>query len=173
MLINTHESAVPTEPLIQLLGKARMADGVIAYVTAPAEESAFAEPVEGAAPAEESAFAEPVEGAAPVAAEPTADDLILASPTPDAYESYDDLALGLQDMGIERLIVAGADSAPDAEGRGAVWATAAAALAHQFSVVFVESAVVLPSTGDRPAWMHDAFQLGAVEKPAEDIWLKM
>lgn len=158
MLINTHESAVPTEPLIQLLGKARMADGVIAYVTAPAEESAFAEPVEGAAP---------------VAAEPTADDLILASPTPDAYESYDDLALGLQDMGIERLIVAGADSAPDAEGRGAVWATAAAALAHQFSVVFVESAVVLPSTGDRPAWMHDAFQLGAVEKPAEDIWLKM
>ncbi|KXZ59830.1 hypothetical protein CYJ40_06645 [Brevibacterium ravenspurgense] len=158
MLINTHESAVPTEPLIQLLGKARMADGVIAYVTAPAEESAFAEPVEGAAP---------------VAAEPTADDLILASPTPDAFESYDDLALGLQDMGIERLIVAGADSAPDAEGRGAVWATAAAALAHQFSVVFVESAVVLPSTGDRPAWMHDAFQLGAVEKPAEDIWLKM
>ena len=158
MLINTHESAVPTEPLIQLLGKARMADGVIAYVTAPAEESAFAEPVEGAAP---------------VAAEPTADDLILASPTPDAFESYDDLALGLQDMGIERLIVAGADSAPDAEGRGAVWATAAAALAHQFSVVFVEAAVVLPSTGDRPAWMHDAFQLGAVEKPAEDIWLKM
>ncbi len=158
MLINTHESAVPTEPLIQLLGKARMADGVIAYVTAPAEESAFAEPVEGAAP---------------VAAEPTADDLILASATPDAFESYDDLALGLQDMGIERLIVAGADSAPDAEGRGAVWATAAAALAHQFSVVFVESAVVLPSTGDRPAWMHDAFQLGAVEKPAEDIWLKM
>lgn len=158
MLINTHESAVPTEPLIQLLGKARMADGVIAYVTAPAEESAFAEPVEGGAP---------------VAAEPTADDLILASPTPDAFESYDDLALGLQDMGIERLIVAGADSAPDAEGRGAVWATAAAALAHQFSVVFVESAVVLPSTGDRPAWMHDAFQLGAVEKPAEDIWLKM
>ena len=158
MLINTHESAVPTEPLIQLLGKARMADGVIAYVTAPAEESAFAEPVEGAAP---------------VAAEPTADDLILASPTPDAFESYDDLALGLQDMGIERLIVAGADSAPDAEGRGAVWATAAAALAHQFSVVFVESAVVLPSTGDRPAWMHDAFQLGAVGKPAEDIWLKM
>lgn len=158
MLINTHESAVPTEPLIQLLGKARMADGVIAYVTAPAEESAFAEPVEGAAP---------------VAAEPTADDLILASPTPDAFESYDDLALGLQDMGIERLIVAGADSAPDAEGRGAVWATAGAALAHQFSVVFVESAVVLPSTGDRPAWMHDAFQLGAVEKPAEDIWLKM
>lgn len=158
MLINTHESAVPTEPLIQLLGKARMADGVIAYVTAPAEESAFAEPVEGAAP---------------VAAEPTADDLILASLTPDAFEAYDDLALGLQDMGIERLIVAGADSAPDAEGRGAVWATAAAALAHQFSVVFVESAVVLPSTGDRPAWMHDAFQLGAVEKPAEDIWLKM
>ncbi len=158
MLINTHESAVPAEPLIQLLGKARMADGVIAYVTAPAEESAFAEPVEGAAP---------------VAAEPTADDLILASATPDAFESYDDLALGLQDMGIERLIVAGADSAPDAEGRGAVWATAAAALAHQFSVVFVESAVVLPSTGDRPAWMHDAFQLGAVEKPAEDIWLKM
>lgn len=158
MLINTHESAVPTEPLIQLLGKARMADGVIAYVTAPAEESAFAEPVEGAAP---------------VAAEPTADDLILASLTPDAFESYDDLALGLQDMGIERLIVAGADSAPDQEGRGAVWATAAAALAHQFSVVFVESAVVLPSTGDRPAWMHDAFQLGAVEKPAEDIWLKM
>ena len=158
MLINTHESAVPTEPLIQLLGKARMADGVIAYVTAPAEESAFAEPVEGAAP---------------VAAEPTADDLILASATPDAFESYDDLALGLQDMGIERLIVAGADSAPDAEGRGAVWATVAAALAHQFSVVFVESAVVLPSTGDRPAWMHDAFQLGAVEKPAEDIWLKM
>lgn len=158
MLINTHESAVPTEPLIQLLGKARMADGVIAYVTAPAEESAFAEPVEGAAP---------------VAAEPTADDLILASATPDAFESYDDLALGLQDMGIERLIVAGAESAPDAEGRGAVWATAAAALAHQFSVVFVESAVVLPSTGDRPAWMHDAFQLGAVEKPAEDIWLKM
>lgn len=158
MLINTHESAVPTEPLIQLLGKARMADGVIAYVTAPAEESAFAEPVEGAAP---------------VAAEPTADELILASLTPDAFEAYDDLALGLQDMGIERLIVAGADSAPDAEGRGAVWATAAAALAHQFSVVFVESAVVLPSTGDRPAWMHDAFQLGAVEKPAEDIWLKM
>lgn len=158
MLINTHESAVPTEPLIQLLGKARMADGVIAYVTAPAEESAFAEPVEGAAP---------------VAAEPTADDLILASLTPDAFEAYDDLALGLQDMGIERLIVAGADSAPDAEGRGAVWATAAAALAHQFSVVFVESAVVLPSTGDRPAWMHDSFQLGAVEKPAEDIWLKM
>ena len=158
MLINTHESAVPTEPLIQLLGKARMADGVIAYVTAPAEESAFAEPVEGAAP---------------VAAEPTADDLILASLTPDAFEAYDDLALGLQDMGIERLIVAGADSAPDAEGRVAVWATAAAALAHQFSVVFVESAVVLPSTGDRPAWMHDAFQLSAVEKPAEDIWLKM
>lgn len=158
MLINTHESAVPTEPLIQLLGKARMADGVIAYVTAPAEESAFAEPVEGAAP---------------VAAEPTADDLILASPTPDAFESYDDLALGLQDMGIERLIVAGADSAPDAEGRGAVWATAAAALAHQFSVVFVESAVVLPSTGDHPAWMHDALQLGAIEKSAEDIWLKM
>lgn len=158
MLINTHESAVPTEPLIQLLGKARMADGVIAYVTAPAEESACAAPVEGAAP---------------VAAEPTADDLILASLTPDAFEAYDDLALGLQDMGIERLIVAGADSAPDAEGRGAVWATAAAALAHQFSVVFVESAVVLPSTGDRPAWMHDAFQLGAVEKPAEDIWLKM
>ena len=158
MLINTHESAVPTEPLIQLLGKARMADGVIAYVTAPAEESAFAEPVEGAAP---------------VAAEPTADDLILASATPDAFEFYDDLALGLQDMGIERLIVAGADSAPDAEGRGAVWATAAAALAHQFSVVFAETAVVLPDTGDRPAWMHDALQLGAVEKPAEDIWLKM
>ncbi|OFL68527.1 MULTISPECIES: hypothetical protein [unclassified Brevibacterium] len=158
MLINTHESAVPVTPLIQLLDKARMADGVIAYVTAPAEQSAFAEPIEGADP---------------VAAAPTADDLILASPTLDAFESYDDLALGLQDMGIERLIVAGADSEPDAEGRGAVWATAAAALAHQFSVVFAETAVVLPDTGDRPAWMHDALQLGAVEKPAEDIWLKM
>lgn len=158
MLINTHIGAVPTEPVKALLDKARMADGVIAYITAPAAESAFEDPVEGAEP---------------VGIAPSADDLILASPTADAFESFDDLALGLQDMGIERLIVAGADAGPDPEGRGAVWATAVAALAHQFGVVFVDGAVVIPDTGDRPAWIHDACELGAVEKPAQDIWLKM
>ncbi|GAA2096253.1 isochorismatase family protein [Brevibacterium salitolerans] len=94
------------------------------------------------------------------------DELVLVSEAPDAFEGVEELAEGLDDLGVDRLIVAGGD------GRGAVYQTSMAALVLGFEVVLAGDAVRTPE-GGQVDWLADAEDAGAVVKPAGDVWLKM
>src|SRR5699024_3255523 len=61
---------------------------------------------------------------------PDEEDLVLRSDNPDIFEGINDLAPGLHDMAVDRIVIAGADDA-----LGAVYASAMAALVCNFDVI--------------------------------------
>lgn len=116
------------------------------------------------------------------------DELVLVSAVPDAFEGIDDLAEGLDDLGVDRIIVAGANA------RDALKQSSFAALAIGFELIVVVDGVSdgIPegphpasgatvgvhgsSSGDSPnrsAWISDLETVGAVVKNGADVWLKM
>ncbi|SMY12083.1 isochorismatase family protein [Brevibacterium jeotgali] len=92
----------------------------------------------------------------------TEDELVLVSAAPDAFEGVEDLADGLDDLGVDRIIVAGSNA------RGAVLESAAAALAIGFELTVVADGIVEPGE-----WIADLEAAGAVVKSGADVWLKM
>ncbi|MYM20263.1 isochorismatase family protein [Brevibacterium sp. 5221] len=166
VFVNAHAAAAAAEPLALLLRRARTAQGVVVFVTAPAQEPAVPAP-------EEDAGAPAGPGEAPAAPEaprasasPGPEDLVLASPVADAFDGVEDLAPGLEEMGIDRIVLAGAD-----EG-GALRETALAALTLGFDLVLVADACTAPEGGP-VAWLGEAEELGALLRPAREAWLRM
>ena len=92
----------------------------------------------------------------------TADELVLVSAAPDAFEGVEDLADGLDDLGVDRIIIAGSNA------RGAVLESAAAALAIGFELTVVADGIVEPGE-----WVAELEAAGAVVKSGADVWLKM
>lgn len=98
---------------------------------------------------------------------PDEEDLVLRSETPDIFEGIDDLAAGLHDLAVDRIVVAGADDGP-----GSVWASAMAALVCNFDVIVLSDAVI-DSDGRAVDWMAAAEEAGAMVKRTADTWLRM
>lgn len=98
---------------------------------------------------------------------PDEEDLVLRSENPDVFEGVDDLAPGLHDMAVDRIVIAGGDDGP-----GSVWASAMAALVCNFDVIILSDAVI-DLEGQPASWMDAAEEAGAVVKKAADTWLRM
>lgn len=98
---------------------------------------------------------------------PDEEDLVLRSENPDVFEGVGDLAPGLHDMAVDRIVIAGGDDGP-----GSVWASAMAALVCNFDVIILSDAVI-DSEGQSVSWMGAAEEAGAVIKKTADTWLRM
>lgn len=98
---------------------------------------------------------------------PDEEDLVLRSDNPDIFEGVEDLAAGLHDMAVDRIVIAGLDDDP-----GAVWASAMAGLVCNFDVIVLSDSVI-DADGVPVAWMAAAEEAGAMVKRTEDTWLRM
>ncbi|WP_309133120.1 hypothetical protein [Brevibacterium sp.] len=98
---------------------------------------------------------------------PDEEDLVLRSESPDIFEGVEDLAAGLHDLAVDRIVFAGADDGP-----GSVWASAMAALVCNFDVIVLSDAVV-DGEGNAVDWMPAAEEAGAMVKKTADTWLRM
>lgn len=129
---------------------------------------------------------------------PDEEDLVLRSEKPDVFDGIRDLAPGLHDMGIDRIVIAGGDvstvansedaDAPDGAGStddadapddtgagdlpGSVRASAMAALVCNFDVIVLSDAVIDPE-GQPVTWLDSAEEAGAMIKKTADTWLRM
>ncbi len=174
-----------------LLSRARTAQGIVVFISAPVPG---ADPADGTAPARQAApaadpaaesagdaptgtrpavsttepaphdRANPPDSAGAVAPEP--DDLVLTSAVADAFDDVEDLAEGLGDLQVDRLVMAGVDAA------GALRETAMAGLALGFDVLLVSDAC-RDEQGRPVDWMSDAQEVGAIARPAVESWLRM
>ena len=98
---------------------------------------------------------------------PDEEDLVLRSDNPDIFEGINDLAPGLHDMAVDRIVIAGADDA-----LGAVYASAMAALVCNFDVIVLSDSTT--DLGGEPVdWMDAAEEAGAMVKKTADTWLRM
>ena len=98
---------------------------------------------------------------------PDEEDLVLRTGNPDVFEGIGDLAAGLHDMAVDRIVIAGADDAP-----GSVWASAMAGLVCNFDMIVLSDAVIDPE-GNPVPWMGAAEEAGAMVKKTADTWLRM
>lgn len=132
---------------------------------------------------------------------PDEEDLVLRSEKSDVFDGIRDLAPGLHDMGVDRIVIAGGDvkaaeapddagDAGDADGTddadsaddindavagelpGSVRASAMAALVCNFDVIILSDAVIDPE-GQPVTWLDDAEEAGAMIKKTADTWLRM
>ena len=90
------------------------------------------------------------------------DDLIVDSDVPDAFEGVDDLADGLHDMAIDRVIITGFDGE-------AAQATALGALASDLEVVVAPDAIA----GDTDGLAEALEPFGGIARASAEIWLRM
>ena len=178
LLIDTDDASYPSDEAMETLGdivtRTRAVGGVLIF--ASTKESLAETPDE-----ELSIFV------------PGEDDLVLRSDGPDVFEGVDDLAAGLHDMAVDRIIIAGADaggvaagaradgaesaaddSGADASGAapGAVQASAMAALVCNFDVVVLSDSTTDPQ-GELVTWADAAVHAGAMVKKTADTWLRM
>lgn len=182
LLIDTDDASYPSDDAMETLGdivtRTRAVGGVLI----------FASTKEGLAdtPDEEVSIFVPDE-----------EDLVLRSNGPDVFEGVDDLAAGLHDMAVDRIIIAGADDtaeapsasasasadtdadadAPadadaDADAPGAVYASAMAALVCNFDVIVLSDSTTDPH-GELVTWTDAAESAGAMIKKTADTWLRM
>lgn len=98
---------------------------------------------------------------------PDEEDLVLRSQSPDVFDGINDLAPGLHDMAVDRIVIAGGDAEP-----GSVWASAMAGLVCNFDIIILSDAVVDPE-GRPVTWMDAAEEAGAMVKRTADTWLRM
>lgn len=177
LLINPDHLADAQTPLAQILGRARFAQGVIAFVTAPLDADANGEAAascaerrvgNGSAADWAAGLVEDLYGDAgpTMAVAPAEDDLVLESQLADAFDGVDELAQGLHEMNVDRIIIGGADL------RGALHETALAALACNFDLVVLADASV-DDAGGQVEWLDEAAEVGAVVRPAAETWLRM
>src|SRR5699024_3765174 len=108
LLIDTDDASYPNDDAIETLGEIVTPTGPVGGVLI------FATTKEG--------LAEPPDEELSVFV-PDEEDLVLRSDNPDIFEGINDLAPGLHDMAVDRIVITGADDA-----LGAVYASAMAAL---------------------------------------------
>lgn len=163
LLIDTDDLSFTSEPvadtLYDIVKRTRAVGGVLIFASTRAE-------VADRADAELSIYG------------PDEDDLVIRSDVPDVFEGVDDLAAGLHDLAVDRLVIAGADAGP-----GAVWSTAMAGLVCNFDVIVLSDAVLgieadpEAGPGDGAAagvdWFPAAEDAGAMVKRTADTWLRM
>lgn len=162
LLVDTTREHLPSpapQPLIDLADRARGVGGVIVHVADRAVEDGAVE--DGADRADDAEDAD-VQPQIDSVLGTTADELVLVSALPDAFEGVEDLAEGLDDLGVDRIIIAGSNA------RGAVLESAAAALAIGFELTVVRDGIV--ESGE---WIEELEAAGAVVKNGADVWLKM
>lgn len=149
LFLNTDSPHVPAANLRTVLQRARRAQGVVVFGFAPTAEAP-----------EESRDESPTDLV------PDAEDLVLEASVPDIFEGVDELAQGLDDLKVDRLVIGGVDT------EGALDATVTAAVTLGFDVVLIGDAAV-DASGQPVAWMDEVAYLGVVVKPAADTWLRM
>lgn len=150
MLIDTDDTRFDGpdgEALSALLARVRTVGGVVVFATTGRP----AAPADGETPAQprESVFGHGEE------------ELAVHSDSADPFDSVEDLAPGLHDLSVDRIILAGSDTA------GAVRASADAALACDFDVVLVRDSIL---GGD---WIDEVVVTGAMASEAAGVWLRM
>ncbi|MGO2859648.1 MAG: hypothetical protein ACTIC1_00725 [Brevibacterium sp.] len=152
LLIDTDDASYPSDDAMEILGdivtRTRAVGGVLIFVSTK-EDLAETEDEEL------SIFV------------PDEEDLVLRSDNPDIFEGVGDLAAGLHDMAVDRIVFAGADDAP-----GAVYASAMAAIVCNFDVIVLSDSVTDPE-GEPVDWMDAAEDAGAMVKKTADTWLRM
>lgn len=170
--------ASPPQPLLDLVARVRGAGGVIVHVAQAAQDDTQA--------AQDDTQVAPHDTAAEAAAESDVavappridsvvgtrdDELVLVSAVPDAFEGVEDLAEGLDDLGVDRIILAGSNV------RGGLEQSGYAALAIGFELVVVRDGLgegaadpAAVSAADWPAQLEAA---GAVLSDGAAVWLKM
>ncbi|WP_209324268.1 isochorismatase family protein [Brevibacterium renqingii] len=152
LLIDTDDASYPNDDAMETLGdivtRTRAVGGVLIF--ASTKESLAETPDE-----ELSVFV------------PDEEDLVLRSEGPDVFDSISDLAPGLHDMAVDRIVIAGADAAP-----GAVYASAMAALVCNFDVIVLSDSTT-DLKGAPVDWMGSAEEAGAMVKKTADTWLRM
>jgi len=181
LLVDTTRDHLPSPPppLVDLVDRVRGVGGVIVHVAERAVESGGA----GEQAADRAAEGVAEHARAPERTEDvedgdlevgdlqpqidsavgtTEDELVLVSGSPDAFEGVEDLAEGLDDLGVDRIIVAGSNA------RGGLLESSAAALAIGF-----ELTVVRDGLDDSGEWVAQLEASGAVVKDGADVWLKM
>lgn len=179
----------PPQPLLDLVARVRSAGGVIVHVAQAAQDSGEAtQNSVGAAQnsvdvddTAAEAAAESDDSVAPPRIDSVVgtreDELVLVSAVPDAFEGVEDLAEGLDDLGVDRIILAGSNV------RGGLEQSGYAALAIGFELVLVRDGLG-EGTADRegaadPAaasgadWPAQLEAAGAVLTAGADVWLKM
>mgnify|MGYP000011637339 CR=1 FL=1 len=149
MVMNTEETRAAQAGLTAVLGdlvsRARTTGGVVVFVSAPVPPGAPEQP--------ESLFE-------------VGEDLGLVSESADAFDGVDDLAAGLHDLAVDRIIIGGADV------QESVRHTAMAGLACNFDVIVLADGT--RQLGGAPVdWLADAEASGAMVKDVADIWLRM
>ena len=177
LLVDTTREHLPSpapQPLIDLVDRARGVGGVIVHVAdRSVDDVADAADASGATDAvdeADAARAADTDAADDADVQPqidsvvgtTTDELVLVSAVPDAFEGVDDLAEGLDDLGVDRIIIAGSNA------RGALLESAAAALAIGFELTVVRDGI-----GEPGEWVEELEAAGAVVKSGADVWLKM
>lgn len=180
LLVDTTREHLPSpapQPLIDLVDRARGVGGVIVHVAdrsvddvADAADAADASGATDAVDEADAAGAADTDAADDADVQPqidsvvgtTTDELVLVSAVPDAFEGVDDLAEGLDDLGVDRIIIAGSNA------RGALLESAAAALAIGFELTVVRDGI-----GEPGEWVEELEAAGAVVKSGADVWLKM
>ncbi|WP_209370288.1 isochorismatase family protein [Brevibacterium renqingii] len=152
LLIDTDDASYPNDDAMETLGdivtRTRAVGGVLIF--ASTKESLAETPDE-----ELSVFV------------PDEEDLVLRSEGPDVFDSISDLAPGLHDMAVDRIVIAGADAAP-----GAVYGSAMAALVCNFDVIVLSDSTT-DLKGEPVDWMDSAEEAGAMVKKTADTWLRM
>lgn len=156
LLIDTDDASYPSDDAMETLGdivtRTRAVGGVLIFASTKADLADT--------PDEELSIFVPDE-----------EDLVLRSDSPDVFEGVDDLAAGLHDLSVDRVIIAGAD-ASSAGTPGAVYASAMAGLVCNFDVVVLSDSTTDPD-GNLVAWGDAAADAGAMVKKTADTWLRM
>lgn len=173
MLLNTEESRTATKEIVpaldRLVRRARATGGVVVILST---DGRVAEAPAAEDEAEIVDFEDGEEEDLPEGPQPdsivgvTLDDLGLVTSTPDAFDGIDDLAAGLHDTAVDRLVFLGVDV------DHAVYSTAMAGLALNFDVIICTDGVV-DEDGEPVSWLADAEREGAMVKACEDVWLRM
>ncbi|SMX83583.1 hypothetical protein [Brevibacterium linens] len=108
LLIDTDDASYPSDDAMETLGdivtRTRAVGGVLIFASTKADLADT--------PDEELSIFVPDE-----------EDLVLRSESPDVFEGIDDLAAGLHDLSVDRIIIAGADATSATPGTDATSAT--------------------------------------------------
>ncbi|WP_349826775.1 hypothetical protein [Brevibacterium litoralis] len=160
LVVNTEAdrpaAAQVTEVLGDIVSRARMTGGVLIFLSAPVPDA-------GPEDTTTSVY------------EVGEDELGIASAEADAFDGIDDLAPGLHDLGVDRIVLGGVDAIPQGGapgGRGAVYQTAMAGLALNFDVIVLGDATVT-EMGPPVQWGDEAEAEGVMVRPTRDVWLRM
>lgn len=181
----------PPQPLLDLVARVRGAGGVIVHVAQAALDNG--EAAQDSTRAAQNSVAVEVDGTAAEAAAESddavappridsvvgtrEDELVLVSAVPDAFEGVEDLAEGLDDLGVDRIILAGSNV------RGGLEQSGYAALAIGFELVLVRDGLgegaadregaADPAAASGADWPAQLEAAGAVLTAGADVWLKM